>query len=40
MKATTGDEVTAIVKRTVETPDTLVKRLQVALEVKGAKGGE
>lgn len=39
MKATTGEDVTAIVKRTVETPDALAKRLQVALEVRGAKGG-
>lgn len=36
MKSTTGSEVTAIVKRTVETPAPLVKRLQAALEVKGA----
>jgi tripartite-type tricarboxylate transporter receptor subunit TctC len=37
MIATTGDEVTKIVKRTIETPEPLVERLRVALEVKGAK---
>jgi tripartite-type tricarboxylate transporter receptor subunit TctC len=34
-----GDEVTAIVKRTTETPPALVERTRLAMEVKGAKSG-
>jgi tripartite-type tricarboxylate transporter receptor subunit TctC len=34
-----GDEVTAIVKRTTETPPALVEKTRLAMEVKGAKGG-
>lgn len=36
MIAITGDEVTQIAKRTIETPPALVEKTRVALEVKGA----
>lgn len=39
MEPTSGDAVTAIVKRTVETPAALVENLRLAMEVKGAKAG-
>jgi len=39
MNPTSGDELTAIVKRTVETPAALVEKVRLAMEVKGAKGG-
>lgn len=39
MNPTSGEEVAAIVKRTVETPAALVETLRLAMEVKGAKGG-
>lgn len=39
MNPTTGDELAAIVKRTVETPAALVEKVRLAMEVKGAKSG-